>query len=53
LADFGFATSENIHELTKYRGTKTYMAPEIKKGLKYDGEKIDIFSLGVTLFILI
>lgn len=29
------------------------MAPEIKEGKTYNGEKVDIFSAGVILFILI
>ena len=30
LGDFGFATFKNVNSLKSYRGTKTYMAPEIK-----------------------
>jgi len=30
LLDFGFAAHENIEAMTAYRGTLTYMAPEIK-----------------------
>jgi len=37
VADFGFAKAENCSKLRSYRGTKTYMAPEIKEGKKYDG----------------
>jgi len=37
VADFGFATYKNIGKLKSYRGTKTYMAPEIKEGKTYDG----------------
>jgi len=37
VADFGFATYKNISKLKTYRGTKTYMAPEIKEGKRYDG----------------
>lgn len=29
------------------------MAPEIKEGKEYNGQKVDIFSAGVILFILI
>lgn len=29
------------------------MAPEIKEGKTYDGKKIDIFSTGVILFIIV
>jgi serine/threonine protein kinase len=53
VADFGFATFRKIHDLKSYRGTMTYMAPEIKEGKKYDGEKIDMFSTGVILFIIV
>ena len=37
IADFGFATYKKISKLSSYRGTKTYMAPEIKEGKTYDG----------------
>jgi len=50
LLDFGLAAYQNINSLESYRGTLTYMAPEIKKGQKYKGTEIDIFSLGVVLF---
>lgn len=53
LGDFGFATFKNVNCLKSYRGTKTYMAPEIKAGKIYDGMKTDIFSLGVILFIIV
>lgn len=53
VADFGFAAIHKIDKLKSYRGTMTYMAPEIKEGKVYDGTQIDIFSLGVILFILV
>ena len=53
LTDFGFATSKNIDKLNSYRGSKRYMAPEIKEKKKSDGRKTDIFSLGVILFVLV
>lgn len=37
VADFGFSTYKNIKKLKSYRGTMTYMAPEIKLGKQYDG----------------
>ena len=49
LSDFGLAT-HNSDDLIDYAGTPGYMAPEIIEGEKYDGFKVDIFSLGVTLF---
>ncbi len=53
VADFGFATFRKVHNLKSYRGTMTYMAPEIKEGKTYDGMKIDMFSTGVILFIIV
>jgi len=32
LLDFGFSAYRNIDQLASYRGTNTYMAPEIKRG---------------------
>lgn len=53
VADFGFATFKKVDRLKSYRGTKTYMAPEIKEHKIYDGTKADIFSVGVILFIIV
>ena len=53
FADFGFATNEGIEKLSQFRGTKTYMAPEIKLGNVYNGKEVDIFSIGVVLFIMV
>jgi 5'-AMP-activated protein kinase catalytic alpha subunit len=53
IGDFGFATFKHVHQLSSYRGTKTYMAPEIKAGKTYDGKQTDMFSLGVILFIIV
>ena len=53
LCDFGFAAWRNLSTLRGRKGTKTYMAPEIKLDKIYDGRKIDIFSLGVIMFILV
>lgn len=60
VADFGFATyvaekanHSKLRLLNSYRGTKTYMAPEIRKQMWYDGRQVDTFSTGVILFILV
>lgn len=53
VADFGFATFRKVRELTSYKGTMTYMAPEIKEHKVYDGKAADVFSLGVILFTLV
>lgn len=51
LADFGF--SRHIEEnnlMSTPCGSQFYAAPEIIKGLEYDGQKSDIWSLGVLLY---
>lgn len=53
VADFGFATFKNTKNLKSYKGTMTYMAPEIKIGKTYDGKQIDVFSTAVILFIIV
>lgn len=54
IADFGYASMQkSLDLLSSYRGTFTYMAPEIKEGRKYTGLKVDLFSAGVILFILV
>lgn len=64
IADFGCSTSMKANEngkngLSSVKGTDNYMAPEvwendfIKEKKMYNGEKIDVFSLGVTLFSMI
>lgn len=37
VADFGYASFVNEALMSSYRGTFTYMAPEIKEGKKYNG----------------
>ena len=53
IADFGFACYKSIDSLRSYRGTMTYMAPEIKEGKVYKGSQVDLFSMGVILFIIV
>jgi len=57
LADFGFSAEligkENAGTLHTYKGTAGYMAPEIQLGQKYSGQKVDIFAVGVLLFIMV
>lgn len=53
IADFGFACYKSIDALKSYRGTMTYMAPEIKEGKTYKGTQVDLFSMGVILFIIV
>ena len=53
VADFGYASQGGTQGLKSYRGTFTYMAPEIKEGRVYDGKKADLFSAAVVLFIMV
>ena len=53
VADFGYASYKSIDCLKSYRGTMTYLAPEIKEGKEYQGKKVDMFSFGVILFIIV
>jgi len=57
LCDFGYSTKyiniDNIKKKLKEQvGTNYYCAPEILEGKEYDGVKVDIFSIGALLFIL-
>ena len=49
LSDFGHAAKSGTF-MNDFAGTPGYMAPEIIEGKAYDGYKVDIYSLGVTLF---
>lgn len=50
LADFGIATNKQIKRLSLFRGTKSYMAPELWQSKMYDGRAADVFSLGCVIF---
>lgn len=54
LSASSFSKNENGKKIlkTKRVGSDVYMAPEIILGHCYDGEKVDIFSLGVLLFFI-
>ena len=56
LADFGFATAmagkDGTGKLHSQKGTLGYMAPELNSGQPYSGEKVDLFAVGVLLFIM-
>jgi serine/threonine protein kinase len=55
LCDFGFTREYDgkASYLQTFCGTVCYSAPEMLKGEKYAGEKVDVWSLGVILFALL
>ncbi|KAF2156917.1 kinase-like protein [Myriangium duriaei CBS 260.36] len=55
LVDFGFTReySGTSSYLQTWCGTIAYSAPEMIKGEKYAGEKVDVWSLGIILFALL
>ncbi|XP_058797166.1 MAP/microtubule affinity-regulating kinase 4-like isoform X2 [Phymastichus coffea] len=54
IADFGFsnrfAPGERLHT---WCGSPPYAAPEVFKGRHYAGPEIDVWSLGVVLYVLV
>lgn len=55
LCDFGFTREYEgkANYLQTFCGTVCYSAPEMLKGEKYAGEKVDVWSLGIILFALL
>ncbi|KAI1329234.1 kinase-like protein [Xylariaceae sp. FL0255] len=55
LVDFGFTREYEgkSNYLQTFCGTVCYSAPEMLKGEKYAGEKVDVWSLGVILYALL
>ena len=52
FVDFGFGTDQT-GRLNSFLGTPNYAAPELHLKRPYFGKAEDIFSLGVTLFVLV
>uniref|UniRef100_A0A4W5M515 non-specific serine/threonine protein kinase n=1 Tax=Hucho hucho TaxID=62062 RepID=A0A4W5M515_9TELE len=54
IADFGFSNLFSRGQLLKtWCGSPPYAAPELFEGKEYDGPKVDIWSLGVVLYVLV
>ena len=53
LIDLGLSDSGNLKTLTGAVGSPSYVAPEVLEQTVYDGTKVDLFSMGVLLFIMV
>ena len=54
LADFGFSAHFDYGDLLDvWCGSPPYCAPELYLARPYDGPKVDIWSLGVVLYVLV
>ncbi|XP_069965534.1 MAP/microtubule affinity-regulating kinase 3 isoform X2 [Bactrocera oleae] len=54
IADFGFSNHFKVGELlATWCGSPPYAAPEVFEGKQYTGPEIDIWSLGVVLYVLV
>ncbi|XP_050298300.1 serine/threonine-protein kinase SIK2 [Anthonomus grandis grandis] len=54
IADFGFSNYYTPGgQLSTWCGSPPYAAPEVFEGKKYVGPEIDIWSLGVVLYVLV
>eukprot|EP00353_Schmidingerella_taraikaensis_P006910 CAMPEP_0185570822 /NCGR_PEP_ID=MMETSP0434-20130131/2987_1 /TAXON_ID=626734 ORGANISM="Favella taraikaensis, Strain Fe Narragansett Bay" /NCGR_SAMPLE_ID=MMETSP0434 /ASSEMBLY_ACC=CAM_ASM_000379 /LENGTH=293 /DNA_ID=CAMNT_0028186031 /DNA_START=1813 /DNA_END=2694 /DNA_ORIENTATION=- len=54
LIDFGFSVVVASHQRLKiFCGTPSYMSPEIVRKHEYDGKPVDMWALGVLLYVML
>ena len=55
LIDFGFSvvTPSDGGKLKIFCGTPSYMAPELVRKHSYDGKQVDMWALGVLLYVML
>ncbi|XP_074585860.1 serine/threonine-protein kinase SAPK7-like isoform X1 [Curcuma longa] len=54
ICDFGYSKSSVLHSRPKSTvGTPAYIAPEVLSRREYDGKTADVWSCGVTLFVML
>lgn len=53
LGDFGYSCRFGRERLEEYPGTFSYAAPELLTAIPYQGDKPDVWALGVVLYMLL
>ncbi|KAM3410678.1 hypothetical protein ACQJBY_002731 [Aegilops geniculata] len=54
ICDFGYSKSSVLHSRPKSAvGTPAYIAPEVLRRQEYDGKMADVWSCGVTLYVML
>ncbi|KAL6058557.1 Protein kinase domain-containing protein [Balamuthia mandrillaris] len=55
LIDFNLCAVESHpgQLLSKFSGTEAYCAPELFEGHRYDGKKVDVYSTGCLLYVIL
>ena len=54
IIDFGFSVMcSSMQKLKIFCGTPSYMAPEITMKKEYDGKTVDMWALGVLLYVML
>lgn len=53
IADFGLSAEDSITTLETRCGSPCFTAPEVITGMAYDGRKVDIWGLGIVLYIML